>query len=95
MVRAAEQTNEEMTQELELNEPLIRNIFSSIGQQGDRQGPGRPSGPGKSNMAEIAIELAPLSTRKNISSKLVANRWRENTGVIPDAVKLAFDASLF
>ena len=46
-------------------------------------------------MAEIAIELAPLSTRKNISSKLVANRWRENTGAIPDAVKLAFDASLF
>ena len=95
MVRAAEKTNEQMTRELGLDQPLVQNIFSSIGQQGDRQGPGRPSGPGQSNMAEIAIELAPLAQRKNYSSKLVANRWRENTGTIPDAVKLAFDASMF
>ena len=95
MVEAAERVNADMTNELKLNQPLIRNIFSSIGQQGDRQGPGRPAGPGQSNMAEVAIELAPLAERNNLSAKVVANRWREYTGSIPDAVKLAFDASMF
>ena len=95
MVKAAERVNADMTNELQLNQPLIRNIFSSIGQQGDRQGPGRPAGPGQSNMAEVAIELAPLAERNNLSAKVVANRWREYTGSIPDAVKLAFDASMF
>ena len=95
MVVAAEKVNLKMTEELGLERPLIRNIFSSIGQQGDRQGPGRPAGPGQSNMAEVAIQLAPLSERNNISSKVVANRWREYTGAIPDAVKLGFDASSF
>ena len=95
MVEAAERVNADMTNELQLNQPLIRNIFSSIGQQGDRQGPGRPAGPGQSNMAEVAIELAPLAERNNLSAKVVANRWREYTGSIPDAVKLAFDASMF
>ena len=95
MVEAAERVNADMTNELKLNQPLIRNIFSSIGQQGDRQGPGRPAGPGQSNMAEVAVELAPLAERNNLSAKVVANRWREYTGSIPDAVKLAFDASMF
>ena len=95
MVEAAERVNADMTNELQLNQPLIRNIFSSIGQQGDRQGPGRPAGPGQSNMAEVAVELAPLAERNNLSAKVVANRWREYTGSIPDAVKLAFDASMF
>ena len=95
MVEAAERVNADITNELQLNQPLIRNIFSSIGQQGDRQGPGRPAGPGQSNMAEVAIELAPLAERNNLSAKVVANRWREYTGSIPDAVKLAFDASMF
>ena len=94
MVEAAERVNADMTNELQLNQPLIRNIFSSIGQQGDRQGPGRPAGPGQSNMAEVAIELAPLAERNDLSAKVVANRWREYTGSIPDAVKLAFDASM-
>ena len=64
MVVAAEKVNLKMTEELGLERLLIRNIFSSIGQQGDRQGPGRPAGPGQSNMAEVAIQLAPLVRKK-------------------------------
>ena len=92
---AARKTDLELTQELGLPQPLVRNIFSSIGQTVDRDGPGRPSGPGRSNIAELVIELAPLGERNDISSEVVVNRWRQAVGNIPDAVKLSFDAASF
>jgi len=58
----------------------------------DRNGPGAPAGPGRSNIAEIVIDLAPLAERGNISSKEIARRWREKVGSISDAVKLKFDS---
>ena len=95
IVRGANLVNDEMTKNLGLNQPFIKNVFSSVGQKGDRDGPGRPSGPGQSNLAEVAIEIVPLTIRKNMSSKEIAKMWREKTGVIPDAVKLSFDAATF
>jgi multidrug efflux pump subunit AcrB len=90
---AADRVNEDLTKEYGLTQPLIRNTFSSIGQTVDRSGPGRPKGPGRSNIAEIVIDLAPLEERKQLSSTIVASRWREYVGDIPDAVKLTFDSS--
>ncbi|MEM7016171.1 MAG: efflux RND transporter permease subunit [Pseudomonadota bacterium] len=95
MERAARRVNEEMTKELGMSVPLIRNILVSVGKNADRDGPPRPDGPGRSNIAEIVIDLAALEDRKKISSKVVANRWRDYVGEIPDAVKLTFDASQF
>ena len=95
MTEAAKLVNDEMKKRLDLNSPFIKNIFTSIGQQGDRDGPGRPSGPGQSNLAEVAIELIPLEERNNLSAKEVTKLWREYTGSIPDAVKITFDASTF
>ncbi|MEM9622076.1 MAG: efflux RND transporter permease subunit [Pseudomonadota bacterium] len=92
---AARRINVAMSEEMGLTQPLVRNVLSSVGQTVDRDGPGRPEGPGRSNIAEIVIEIAPLAERNNISSKVVVNRWREEVGAISDAVKLTFDADTF
>ena len=92
---AARRLNEDMTAELGLAKPLIRNILSSVGQTVDRNGPGRPAGPGRSNIAEIVLDLAPLTERNQLSSKVVVARWRDYVGSVSDAVKLTFDADQY
>ena len=92
---AAYRLNDKLTDELGTSAPVIRNVFSSVGQNVDRNGPGRPMGAGRSNLAEVVIDLAPLEERNNISSKVVAARWRDEVGPISDAVKQTFDADLF
>ena len=92
---AARRLSDDMTEELGLSRPLIRNILSSVGQKVDRNGPGQPAGPGRSNIAEIVIDLAPLAERNQMSSKIVAARWRDYVGSIPDAVKLSFDSAQY
>ena len=89
---ASQRLNIELTEELGLSAPLIRNALTSVGQKVDRNGPGEPQGAGRSNIAEIVIDLAPLKERNNVSAKAIANRWREYTGSIPGVVKLSFDA---
>ena len=92
---AARRLNQKLSDELGLERPLIRNILSSVGQTVDRNGPGRPMGAGRSNIAEIVVDLAPLQERAGISSKVVVARWRDEVGSVPDAVKLTFDADTY
>ncbi|MEM7078374.1 MAG: efflux RND transporter permease subunit [Pseudomonadota bacterium] len=92
---AALELNTELTRELGLSQPIIQNIFSSVGKNVDRNGPGQPPGPGRSNIAEIVIDLAPLAERGDTPAAVLVNRWRDSVGEIPDAVKLAFDAATF
>ncbi|MFK7913997.1 MAG: efflux RND transporter permease subunit, partial [Pseudomonadales bacterium] len=101
-VRAAQQIEEaavalntKYDREYTLDGPLVRNTLSSIGMTVDRDGPGRPEAAGRSNLAEIVIDLAPLAERGEISAKEIANDWRTLVGNIPDAVKLKFDAETF
>ncbi len=84
--------------ELELDQSIIRHVLSSIGEQPSRN---QASGPNVatgvfagSHLGEVNIELIP-SEKRRISSIQVANRWRELTGPIPDAVELTFSSSLF
>ncbi len=93
--QAAVQLNESFSDELGLSSPAIRNTFTSIGSLVDRDGPGRPPESGRSNIAEIVIDLAPLEERGGVSAKVIANRWRQLVGDIPDAVKLKFDADSY
>ena len=74
---------------------MINNRLTSIGTRVYRDGPGRPQGPAQSHFAEVVIDLVPLSERNHLSSKVIASRWRELVGGIPDAVKLTFDSSSF
>ena len=47
-----------------------------------------------SNLGELTIELLPAEER-TVSSVDLAQRWREATGPIPDAVEVVYTASLF
>jgi multidrug efflux pump subunit AcrB len=93
--QAAAKLNEEYAAKGLFDGPLIQNTLSSIGTTVDRDGPGRPPEAGRSNIAEVVIDLSPLEERGEISAKVIANRWRELVGNIPDAVRLAYDAETF
>lgn len=92
---AARELSEEITEELGLAQPLVRNLFTSIGQNVDRNGPGRPMTAGRSNIAEVVMDLAPIEQRGGLRSTEIANRWRDKVGAISDAVSLKFDAENF
>jgi len=65
--------------------PVVQRVYSLIGQQsgfGGEQG---------SHVAEVIVELAP-SEQRGIRSRELIDRWRENTGTVPDALKNTFDA---
>ncbi len=93
--QGAVKLNEALTSELGLDRDLIIHQLTSIGTAVNRDGPGRRPQPSRSHFAEIVIELLPASHRRNLSTKLIANRWRDLSGPIPDAVKLSFSADLF
>ncbi len=75
----------------------IQHIFTSIGDQplASSRGPmGEAETVAKSNVGEIAIELAPSEDRDVESSEIV-RRWRSYTPPIPDVVELTFASSIF
>ena len=74
---------------------VIRHTLVSVGTHIHRGGPPRPDSPGRSDYAEVGIELVPLEDRDYILSRDVADRWRELVGSIPDAVRLSFGADTF
>jgi multidrug efflux pump subunit AcrB len=79
---------------------IFHHLLASIGEQPYRlrQEQDRTGGVGSSvnsgHKGEVNIELAPAEHRR-MSSVEIANRWRERTGPIPDAVELTFTSSLF
>jgi multidrug efflux pump subunit AcrB len=94
--RAARELQRELDAEAGTGErSVVVNMLSSIGAVVEREGPMRDRGAGRSHYAEVVIELLPLKQRNRISAKSVAQRWRELTGDIPDAVKLTFNADAF
>ena len=74
---------------------IIRNTLVSVGTHIHRGGPPMPEGPGRTDFAEVAVELVPLAQRDYILSRDVADRWRELVGAIPDALRLSFGADSF
>jgi multidrug efflux pump subunit AcrB len=103
-VRHIEQSAERLRAELdgksvERGGSVLRHMLASIGDQPyraaqSRHGMGSTSGYNASHLGEVMIELAPAEQRSVPSSEM-AVRWRELTGAIPDAVELAYTASLF
>ena len=74
---------------------VIKHTMVSVGTHIHRGGPPMPEGPGRSEYAEVAIELVPLEQRDYILSRDVADRWREIVGSVPDALRLSFGADSF
>ena len=87
---------------------VFTHVVASIGEQPFRAAQNRigvnAGRFGGSHLGEVNIELAPAEvraglvkkeTRQPITSTEIANRWRDLTGSVPDAVELTFTASLF
>jgi multidrug efflux pump subunit AcrB len=91
---AGERLREELDAELAPGQPSkISHVFSSIGSFIPKGSIG--SGQAQSNLAEVGIELNLPPDYSGFSTRDYANRWRELTGGIPDAVELGFTAEAF
>ena len=77
----------------------IRHILATVGEQPFRnraRPPGSvPVSASGSQLGEVNIELAPAAERAGLSGETIAERWRERSGEIPDAVELQFSSDLF
>ncbi|MEX1236867.1 MAG: efflux RND transporter permease subunit, partial [Pseudomonadales bacterium] len=76
-------------------EHVITNMLVSIGSTAARS-----SGPvnrtsGGSHLAEVVIKLVPIEDRNGITASQIADRWRQLTGDVPDAIELNFDSNSF
>jgi multidrug efflux pump subunit AcrB len=93
--QAAEQLRHEMDAGHGAGEPsMINHVFSSIGSFIPKGSMGSSQG-SQSNLAEIGIELNMPPDYAGQPASAFANRWRELTGGIPDAVELAFTSQAF
>jgi len=95
MEAAAEQLRLELDQDLAAGEASkIAHVFSSIGSfipKGSIGGSGSP----QSNLAEVGIELNLPRNYSGVPTRNFANRWREITGSIPDAIEQSFTSEAF
>lgn len=86
--------------ENEYGEPLFRHISASIGDQPYQTAQNFTQGNvatrvSSAHLGEVTIELVPAEIRGQISSDILAQRWRQATGPVLGAVELRFSASLF
>ena len=102
-VRLLEESAERVRQQLDEegvggDESVFRHVLASVGSHpssGRRRGPPGTSGSsGGSHLGEVDVELV-SGERRSLSSREVANLWREATGAIPDAVLLDFTDTFF
>jgi multidrug efflux pump subunit AcrB len=75
---------------------IVRHVVAAIGEQSSA-GHGPASEGSRNNgshLAEVTLELIP-GEQRDVGTLEVAERWRELTGPIPDAVELTFSSSMF
>lgn len=98
---AALQLRAELDREFaEEGKSLIEHVMVSIGEQPSRAAQGQQ--PGMRNqsaftgahLGEVSIELV-RSEERSIRTRDVAARWRELTGLVPEAVELEFSSAFF
>ncbi|MCB1843004.1 MAG: efflux RND transporter permease subunit, partial [Halioglobus sp.] len=73
---------------------MITHIFSSIGSFIPKGSIGGTA-VAQSNIAEVGVELNLPRNYSGVSTQTFANRWRELTGNIPDALELGFTSESF
>jgi len=92
---AAEQLRGELDADLAPGQASkITHVFSSIGSFMPK-GSLNTNAQAQSNLAEIGVELNLPRNYSGISTRDYANRWRELTGGIPDAIELGFTSEAF
>jgi multidrug efflux pump subunit AcrB len=96
MERAVEELRAELDADLEPGqESKIRHVFSSIGAFIPKGSIGGTDMTGQGNIAEIGVELNLPGNYSGVSTTSYANRWRELTGPIPDAIEQGFTSKSF
>ena len=96
---SARQLRREVDGEQPGEDSVFRHMLASIGEQptlaAQRR---RPATAGSrlsaGHLGEVNIELAD-SNKRTVPSQVLAERWRDLTGPIPDATQLSFSSSLF
>ncbi|HJN43326.1 MAG TPA: efflux RND transporter permease subunit [Vicinamibacterales bacterium] len=75
----------------------FRHVYSSIGDQPMAAQGGSPFGAilnrSSSNLGEVTVELA-MSDDRSQTSEMLGNRWRELTGIVPEATEVKFTATM-
>jgi multidrug efflux pump subunit AcrB len=97
ITRAAHETAEEINRELGLPEgqSIIVQTFESIGVNAARANRPHINTAGGSHLAEVVVELTPIEDRLDWNTNRIADKWRERTGAITDAVELQFSTTTF
>ncbi len=99
LVASAESVKEQLNAEYP-DAPPVMHVLSVVGSQlsgesGPPSSAGAPSGGvGQGHLGEVFLQLTPSQVR-DISTREVADIWRDKNGAIPDAVELKFNSSLF
>lgn len=92
---AGEKLREELDAELEPGSPSrVNHVLALVGSYIPKGSIGG-GGSGHSNIAEVGIELNLPADYDGVSTSEFANRWRDLTGSIPDAMELGFTAEAF
>ena len=101
-VRRIEQSSLRLRQEVidRYGQEVVRHTYAAIGSQPMQNARGGMFGDvsisgSTAHLGEVTLELVPSEERGEIGSEWLANRWRELTGTIPDAVKMDYSASIF
>ncbi|MBQ63074.1 MAG: cobalt-zinc-cadmium resistance protein [Gammaproteobacteria bacterium] len=95
---AALQLRDEIDQDLGYpkGKHSIKHVLVSIGTAAARRIGGPPGlTSGGSHLAEVVIDLVPVQERPGWNGNRIADRWREITGHVPDAIELQFNADTF
>ena len=93
---AVEVLREELDVDLEPGaQSIVSHVFSSIGSFIPKGSANFSNKAGQSNLAEIGVELNLPDNYSGTPTTEFANRWRQITGSIPDAVELGFTAEAF
>jgi len=94
---AALETAKEVNADLgfDKDSSVILHTFQSIGVKAARS-----SGPpmrtaGGSHLAEVVLDLVPFKERPGWNTNKIADKWREKTGSVTDAVELEFTTTTF
>ncbi len=94
---AAFETAKEVNADLgfDRDSSVILHTFQSIGVKAARStGPPMRTA-GGSHLAEVVLDLVPFKERPGWNTNKIADKWREKTGSVTDAVELQFTTATF
>ena len=74
---------------------VILHTFQSIGVNAARSSGPSMMTAGGSHLAEVVLDLVPFEERPGWNTNKIADKWREKTGSVTDAVELQFTTATF